>query len=80
MTIPNGFPAAPALGNGDAQQAGVAQLGPQVAREFVAAVDVGGARRDALAREAPDLRAHLVELLAEPEVEIAAIECVHLRG
>ena len=51
-----------------------AELGPQVAREFIAAVDFLGPRRNALAGETPHLGADLVELGPQPEVEIASVE------
>ncbi len=39
------------LADGDAEQAELAHLAPQVHRELVAAVDFGGARRDLVGRE-----------------------------
>ena len=45
-------------------KAGGAELGPEVAGEFVAAVDLFGARRNAFTRKAPHLRPHLVELVS----------------
>src|SRR5205807_2648629 len=49
----------------------------QVAREFVAAVDVGGPRGDALGGEAPHLLADLLELGAQAEVAVGAVERAH---
>ena len=55
---------AKALGHGDAEQALSTQGRPQVARKFVAAVDVGGARGNPLRGEAPHLTTDLLEIIA----------------
>ena len=57
------------LVDGDAEQAEVAQLAPQVGRELVGAVDLGGARRDLVGGELPHRRAQHVDRLAVVEVE-----------
>src|SRR5579864_7483619 len=62
--------AAPALRDGDAQQALLAEGGPQVARKFVVAVDVGRTRRNPLGGETAHLRADFLEALIEPEITI----------
>src|SRR5262249_25869800 len=55
----------------DPVQAERAHARPQVARKNVAAVDLGGARRDLVGREAAHGVAQRVDLLAEVEVEAA---------
>ena len=62
--------AAPALRHGDAEQAELTERRPEIARELVAAVDLGGARGDLLRREAPHLLADLVDALAEAEIAV----------
>ena len=59
--------AAVRLLDGDAEDAQVAHLPPQVRRELVAAVDVGGARRDLVRGELRDRRAQHVDRLAVVE-------------
>ena len=54
----------------DAEQAQLAQFRPQVARKFVAFVDVGGARSNPVGRERRDGFAQQVDVLAQPEVKI----------
>ncbi len=61
--------AAPLLLHRDAVQAERAEFGPQVARELVGAVDLLGARRDALVGEAAHQVAQLVDIVTEPEIE-----------
>ena len=53
----------------DAVQAERAHLRPQVAREDIVAVDLVGARRDLVLREAADRLAQHVDVGAEPEIE-----------
>jgi hypothetical protein len=53
----------------DAEQAHVAELAPQVGREFVVAVDLGGARRDFLLAHLVNRVAQHVDVFAEAEVE-----------
>ena len=55
--------------HGDAEQAEVAKVRPEVARELVARVDLFRARRDLRLREALDRRADHVGRLAEPEIQ-----------
>ena len=55
--------------DGDAVQAERADLGPEIARELIAAVDFGGARRDLVLRERIHRLAYRVRGLAEIEVE-----------
>jgi hypothetical protein len=55
--------------DGDAEQAERAQLGPEVARELVRGVDLGGARRDHVLGEGEHRVAQQVGCLAEAEVE-----------
>ena len=62
------FGAAVFLGHGDAQHAELAHLAPQVHRELVAAVDLGGARRDLGLREGAHRVAQRVDVFAELEV------------
>ena len=69
--------AAVALGHGDAEQALLAELRPQVARELVAAIDLGGARGDLLRGEAPHLAADLLDLGRQAEVAVGAVERRH---
>src|SRR5690606_1119975 len=54
----------------DAEEAELAELGPQVARERVLGVDLRGPGRDALGREAPDVLAQHREVLVEAEIEV----------
>ena len=53
----------------DAEQAQLAELRPQCARELVGLVDLGGDRRDLVGGEAAHAGAQLVGRLAEIEVE-----------
>src|SRR2546430_15950095 len=69
--------AAEALRHGDAEQALLAQRRPQVSREFVAAVDLGRPRGDPRGGEAPHLPADLLELGAQAEVAVGALERAH---
>ena len=55
--------------HGDAEHAELAHLAPQVHRELVAAVDLGGARRDLGLREVAHRVAQRVDVFAELEVE-----------
>ena len=55
--------------DGDAVQAERADFGPEIARELIAAVDFGGARRDFVLRERIYRLAYSVRSLAEIEVE-----------
>ena len=55
--------------DGDAVQAERADLGPEVARKLIAAVDFGGARRDFVLRERMHRLADRIRGLAEIEVE-----------
>ena len=57
--------------DGEAEKAEIAQFPPQIARKQVAAVDLAGARRKALLREAPGLIAHGIDHLAQAEIELA---------
>src|ERR1700674_5338285 len=61
--------AAPFLLDRDAQQAKLAHWRPQVAWKIVAAIDLGGARRDLVAGKVRYGFAQPVEVLAEPEIE-----------
>ena len=70
--------AAPALRNRDAEQAGGAELRPQVAREFVASgrsPSARGAMRSRAKRRAWLRTSSTIR--AQAEVEIAAVECAH---
>ncbi len=55
--------------DGDAVQAERSDFGPEVARELVAAVDLGGARRDLVLRERMHRLADRIRGFAEVEVE-----------
>ena len=55
--------------DGDAVQAERADLGPEIARELIAAVDLGGTRRDLVLRERMHRLADRIRGLAEVEVE-----------
>ncbi len=55
--------------DGDTVQAEGAHLGPEVAREFVGAVDLGRDRRDLVGSEGADRIAQLVRSLAEAEIQ-----------
>jgi hypothetical protein len=57
--------AAPALGHGDTEQPLRAEQWPEVARELVAAVDLGGARRDALGSEPAHGFAQLLDFVGQ---------------
>src|SRR5690349_4136670 len=60
---------APFLVHRDAEQTELAELRPQIARERVAFVDLGGARRDAVLRKSADAVAQHVDVGAETETE-----------
>ena len=62
---------APFLLDGDPMHAELAQLGPQIARKRIAAVDLLGARRDPVGSKAAHALAQHVGGLAEAEVESA---------
>ncbi len=55
--------------HGDAEQAEIAHFHPQVRREQVVAVDLGGARRDLRARELVDRLAQHLDVFAEVEIQ-----------
>ena len=55
---------APFLLHGDAKEPERAHFPPKLDRKLVGLVDGGGARRDALAREAPDAVPERLDLLA----------------
>ena len=61
--------AAEFLFDGDAEQAERAHFRPEIAREFVLVVDLGGARRDLALGEAAHRVAQHVDLVAEIEIE-----------
>ena len=61
--------AAKFLFDGDAEQAELAELRPQLARKFVGAIDLGGERRDLVLRKAAHRVAQHVDLVAESEIE-----------
>jgi hypothetical protein len=61
----------------DAVHAELAKLGPQIAREGIAAIDLGGARRDARGREAAHALAQHVRGFPQPEIEPAKTACQH---
>src|SRR5437764_928668 len=69
---------APLLLDRDAMHAELAELGPQIAREGVAAVDLVGARRDLVGGEAAHAVAQHVGGLAQAEVEAADVVHAHL--
>ncbi len=69
--------AAPALRHRDAEETLRPERWPQVAREFIRAVDVGGSRRDLLGGEAAHLIPDLEERFAEVEVTVADIHGAH---
>jgi hypothetical protein len=58
-------------------QAQGAELAPQRGGKAVGTVRLVGQRRDLGAREAAHGRAHLVERLAQAEVEVAGVESGH---
>ena len=58
------------LGHGHAEQAHLAEFGPEFARKAVAAVDLVGERRDAAQGKLPDRLAQLVDARTQLEVEI----------
>src|SRR5579883_718544 len=62
--------APPALRHGDAEEAELPERGPEVARELILAIDLGGARRDVLRREAMHLLTDLLDTLAEAEIAL----------
>src|SRR5215471_10515307 len=61
----------------DAMHAELAKLGPQIARESVAAIDLGSARRDARGRETAHALAQHVRRFPEPEIEPPETACQH---
>ena len=63
----------------DAVHAERAELGPQIARERVGAVDLVGARRDLVGREAAHALAQHVGGLAEVEPQARKIAGNHVR-
>src|SRR5262249_55120488 len=65
------------LGHRDAMHAQLAKLGPQIARESVAAMDLGGARRNACSPEAADALAQHIRRFPEPEIEPPKTACQH---
>ena len=71
--------AAPFLLDGDAVEAELAELGPEVAREGIAAVDLVGARRDLVGGKAAHALAQHVGGFAEAEVEAADVIHAHVR-
>src|SRR3954452_5027761 len=71
---------APGLANRDAVHAELAELGPEIARERVAAVDLLGARRNMCGREAAHALAQHVRRLTEPEIEPTETACQHGDG
>ncbi len=68
------------LGHGHAEQAHLAELGPELAREAVAAVDFVGERRDAAQGEFADRLAQLVDARTQLEVEIDRKHAASGRG
>src|SRR5262249_19470314 len=70
--------AAPFLLDRDAEHAELAELGPEVTREGVAAVDLVGTRRDLVGRKAAHAVAQHVGGLAQAEIEAADV--VHAHG
>ena len=62
--------------DGDAEQAQVAHLAPQVGGKRVVAVDVGRARRDLVGRELPHRCAQHVDGLAEIEIECGKVHAM----
>jgi hypothetical protein len=69
----------PFLLDGDAVQAELAEFGPEVAREGVAAVDLVGARCNPVGGKAAHALAQHVGGFAEAEVEAADVVHAHLR-
>ena len=69
--------AAPTLRHGHAEQPERAELRPERPRKLVAAVDLVRQRRDLLACEAPHLRAHLDQRIAETEIQLGGVENAH---
>ncbi len=61
--------AAELLLDGDAVQAKFAHLGPELARELVRAVDLGGEWRDLVRRKVAHAVAQLIDIGAEIEIE-----------
>ena len=76
--------AAPLLLDRDAVNAERAELGPQIARKPVAAVDLVGERRDLVGRKPAHTLAQHVGRLAKAEVQVAVTvtrtACRHLRS
>ncbi len=66
--------AAPVLLDGDPVQAELAHLGPELARELVGGVDLGGERGDAVGGETRGRLADGVGGLAEPEVHAGSVQ------
>src|SRR6185437_2664565 len=72
--------AAIGLLDGDAMQAQLAHLGPQLAGEFVGLVDLRGDRRDLVGGEAGGGFADRIGRLAEAEFQGRAVVGDHARG
>ena len=66
--------------DGDAEQAEVAELRPQLAREAVLAVDVRGQRRDAFRGELRHGGAQRIEVFTETEIEILHMPWLQCAG
>jgi len=64
------------LADGHSEQPEVAEFTPQIARKYVATVDLAGAWSDALLGKAPYLVAYRVDGLAEAEIEFVIAEFV----
>src|SRR5215470_17360977 len=60
---------APLLLNGKTEQTELAHLRPKFAREDIAAINLGGARCDAILGETADGLAQLVDIFAQSEIE-----------
>src|SRR5229473_6153216 len=69
---------APFLLDRDAVHAELAELGPKIAREGVAAVDLVGARRNPIGGEAAYAVAQHVGRLAQAEIEAADVVHAHV--
>ncbi len=59
------------LRDGQPEKSEAAELRPEIARKDVAAVDLAGARRDALIGEAAHLVAHRIDGFSQTEIEFA---------
>ena len=71
--------AAVGLGHGDAEQAQIAELAPQITGEFIVGVNRRGARRDLVGGEAAHGIADHVGGLAEAEIEGGKLVADHGR-